>query len=154
MADERQMHEKDEKDEKEMEKHDEKVDQRDMLSSITWALILIWAGLVYLAANTGWLEDIGIVLNQSWQLKSVTDWTHLGVWNLIALGAGVILVLEAGLRLVLPSFRRHVGGTLITAAVFIALGLRGWFGWATLWPLILIAVGINILVSGIRRKGA
>src|SRR4030066_392942 len=47
-----------EKDEKELLKHDEKVEQRDTLSSIIWAFILIWAGLVFLAVNTGWLDKI------------------------------------------------------------------------------------------------
>ena len=29
--------------------------QRDFLSDVAWALILIWAGLVFLANNLGWL---------------------------------------------------------------------------------------------------
>ncbi len=63
MADPKDLDEKnekhyEEKDEKELYKHDEKVEQRDTLSSITWAAMLIWAGLVFLAANTGWLDTI------------------------------------------------------------------------------------------------
>ena len=53
--DEKQM---DEKDEKELMKHDEKVEERDVLSSIVWAAILIWAGLVFLAVNSGWLDRV------------------------------------------------------------------------------------------------
>ena len=53
--DEKQM---DEKDEKELLKHDEKVEERDTLSSVVWAFILIWAGLVFLAVNSGWLDRI------------------------------------------------------------------------------------------------
>lgn len=149
MADEKQY---DEKDEKEMEKHDEKVEERDMLSSITWAFILIWAGLVFLATNLGWFDRLGIVIDQSWVFRSFEDWNSFGVWNLIALGAGAIILLEAIARLLLPNFRRHVGGTLIVAAVFIGLGLGGWFSWSYLWPLILIAVGINVLLTGLGRS--
>jgi hypothetical protein len=149
MADEKQY---EEKDEKELEKHDEKVEERDMLSSITWAFILIWAGLVFLATNLGWFDQMGITIDQSWIFKSFEDWDNFGVWNLIALGAGAIILLEAVARLLLPSFRRHVGGTLIVAAVFIGLGLGGWFSWSYLWPLILIAVGVNVLLSGLSRS--
>ena len=148
MADEKQY---DEKDEKELEKHDEKVEERDMLSSITWAFILIWAGLVFLATNLGWFDQLGISIDQSWVFKSFEDWISFGVWNLIALGAGAIILLEAFARLLLPNFRRHVGGTLIVAAVFIGLGLGGWFSWSYLWPLILIAMGVNVLLSGLSR---
>lgn len=150
MADEKQF---DEKDEKEIEKHDEKVEERDMLSSITWALILIWAGLVFLATNLGWFDQLGIAIDQSWVFRSLEDWNTFGVWNLIALGAGAIILLEAVARLLIPNFRRHVGGTIIVAAVFIGLGLGGWFSWSYLWPLILIAVGVNVLLTGLRRSG-
>ena len=53
-------------DEKEREKRDEKSEektweekwQRDPLTSITWAAIFIWAGLVFLASNLGILNQI------------------------------------------------------------------------------------------------
>jgi hypothetical protein len=149
MADEKQY---DEKDEKELEKHDEKVEENDKLSSITWAFILIWAGIVFLATNMGWFDQLGIAIDQSWVFRSLEDWNSFGVWNLIALGAGVIILLEAIARLLLPAYRRHIGGTLIVAAVFIGLGLGGWFSWSYLWPLVLIAVGINVLLTGLGRS--
>ncbi len=149
MADEKQC---DEKDEKELEKHDEKVEENDKLSSITWAFILIWAGIVFLATNMGWFDQLGITIDQSWVFRSLEDWNTFGVWNLIALGAGAIILLEAIARLLLPTYRRHIGGTLIVAAVFIGLGLGGWFSWTYMWPLILIAVGINVLLTGLGRS--
>lgn len=149
MTEERQYNEKDEK---EMAKHDEKAEERDLLSSITWALILIWAGLVFLATNLGWFEQIGITIDQSWVFRSLEDWDTFGVWNLVALGAGALILLEALARLLLPDYRRHIGGTLIVAAVFIGIGLGGWFSWSYLWPLILIAVGLNVLITGITRS--
>ena len=149
MADEKQY---DEKDEKELEKHDEKVEENDKLSSITWAFILIWAGIVFLATNMGWFDQLGITIDQSWVFRSLEDWNTFGVWNLIALGAGAIILLEAIARLLLATYRRHIGGTLIVAAVFIGLGLGGWFSWTYMWPLILIAVGINVLLTGLGRS--
>jgi cation transport ATPase len=149
MSEERQY---DEKEEKEVNKHDEKVEERDMLSSIVWAFILIWAGLVFLASNMGWFEVLNLSVDTSWTFRSLDDWRSFGVWNLIALGAGAIVLLEALVRLLVPNFRRHVGGTLIAAAVLITIGLGGWFSWGYLWPLILIAVGVNVLLTGLKRK--
>jgi len=150
MSDEMQF---EEKDEKEMMKHDEKVEENDRLSSISWAFILIWAGFVFLASNMGWFARFGLDVGGSWSFESFGDFRTFGVWNLIALGAGAILVLETIARLLIPEFRRNVGGSLIVAAVFIGVGLGGWFNWSFLWPVILIAVGVNILLKGLRQRG-
>lgn len=144
-------HEVNEKDEKEMLKHDEKAEDNDLLSSISWALILIWAGLVFLAGNMGWFDQFGLDVDQNWSFNAFKDWSTFGVWNLIALGAGGIVLLEAIARLLIPGFRRRIGGSLIGAAVLIGIGLGGYFNWSYLWPLILIAVGVNVLLSGLKR---
>ena len=143
----------DEKDEKELKKHDEKVEERDLLSTLAWALILIWAGVVFLAVNQGWLEKLnlpeGIFTNI---LPSGMDMFEPAVWSLISLGAGVIILLEVAVRLLVPAFRQHVTGSLIVAAVFIGIGLGSWVNWNFIWPIILIGVGIVVLVSGLVRK--
>jgi len=141
-----------EKDEKEVFKHDEKTEEHDLLSSVAWALILIWAGLVFLASNTGWFANMGWSVDTRWIFHSMRDLRNFGVWNLIALGAGGILLLEACARLILPEYRHNVGGNFIGAAILIGIGLDGWMSWSYLWPLILIAVGINVLISGLGRK--
>lgn len=141
-----------EKDEKELYKHDEKTEERDLLSSVVWAFILIWAGLVFLASNLGWFARLGWVVNTNWAFRSLSDLRHFGVWNLIALGAGVIVLLEAVTRMLIPDFRRHVGGTLIGGMILLGLGLGGWYSWSYLWPLILIGVGINVLLTGLGRR--
>lgn len=147
-------HEKqfDEKAEKELHKHDEKVEQRDALSSVVWAAILIWTGLVFLAANTGWLDRYLFSVFLARYLPRGMFIFEPGVWSLIMLGAGIILLFEVIARLSLPNFRRHVGGTLITAAVFTGIGLGNMFGWDIVWPFILIAVGISILLGNYLRK--
>ena len=109
-----------EKNEKELQKHDEKVEQRDALSSVIWAVILVWAGLVFFAANSGWLEQLlnGDILTR--YLPPGMSFFEPGVWSLVLLGAGAVLLGEAAIRLAVPNYRRRVGGTLITAAVFSA----------------------------------
>ena len=150
MSDEKQF---EEKDEKEMMKHDEKVEENDRLSSITWAFILIWAGFVFLANNMGWLAGLGMETGMMWSFDVLGGLRSIGVWNLIALGAGAILILETVARLLIPQFRRDVGGSLIVAVVLIGIGLGGWFNWSYLWPVILIAAGLSILLKGLRRRG-
>jgi hypothetical protein len=148
--DEKQL---DEKDEKELLKHDEKVEERDTLSSIVWAAILIWAGLVFLAMNTGWLDKVlasGFIAKY---LPKGMEVFEPAVWGIIMLGAGVILLGEAVIRLVVPQFHKHLGGTLVVAAIFIAVGLGNFLGnWDLIWPFMLIALGASILFGGLLRK--
>ena len=141
----------DEKEEKEVNKHDEKVEERDMLSSIVWALILIWAGLVFLASNLGWFEMMNLSVDTDWVFRSVQDFSNFGVWNLVALGAGAIVLVEALIRLLVPFLRRQLVSTLIGAAILIGLGLGGWLNWAYIWPFILIAIGFSVLIQGLTR---
>jgi hypothetical protein len=149
MTEEKQFNEKDEK---ELKKHDEKTEENDLLSSLAWAFILIWAGLVFLASNLGWFERLGLMVDSRWVFQSFEDWNSFGVWNLIAMGAGVIFLLETFARILLPTYRRRVIGSFIVALVFLGLGFGGWVNWNFIWPFILIAAGISVLVSGLGRK--
>lgn len=136
-----------EKYEKEDEKHSEKQD-RDPLSSIAWALILIWAGLVFMASNLGWLDQIQF---QQIEFEGIT-FTGLSTWSLIFLGAGVIVFLEAIIRTFVPAYRSSTGGNFFLAAVFLGIGLGGIFGWAVVWPFILIAMGLSALASALIQN--
>jgi hypothetical protein len=124
----------------------------DKVSSITFALILIWAGLVFLGSNFGWLDQLNFVIDETWNISSIRDWTQFGVWNLVALGAGGIVLLGALARLAIPEYRRNIGGALIMAALFIGIGLGGWYSWNYLWPMIIIAIGINALIKGLASR--
>ena len=148
--DEKQM---DEKNEKELLKHDEKVEERDMLSSIVWAAILIWAGLVFLGVNTGWLDRVLASGAIAQYLPKGMELFEPAIWGIIMLGAGVILLAEAIIRSLVPQFHRHLGGTLVVAAIFIAIGLGNIFqNWTLIWPFMLIALGASILLGGLFRK--
>lgn len=136
-----------EKDEK-LEKQDEKDEKgrgekwrNDPLGAVIWALILIWAGLVFLAQNLGWL----------------TRFELDNVWGLIFIGAGLIVWLEVLIRLVLPQYRRPVVGTFIFGIVLLGIGVGITFGttpqmWSVIFALVIIAVGVSILFRGLGRR--
>jgi hypothetical protein len=129
-------------DEKTIEKHD-----RDILSSLAWALILIWAGLVFLAANLGWLDQI----NVQPALPEGLEFVGLSTWSVIFLGAGLIIFIEAVIRTFFPAYHAS-GGNFFLAAIFLGIGLGGIFGWKLVWPFILIAMGLSALASALISK--
>jgi hypothetical protein len=134
----RQRGEKEEKQEKEDEKQEKSWDEkwrRDPLSAAAWAVIIIWAGLVLLATNLDFFAD-----------------SFLDTWPLFFAGAGVILLIEVVLRLLLPAYRQPVLGNIILACVFLGIGLGGLINWALIWAFVLIGIGVFILFSGILRR--
>lgn len=153
--------EKSEKNEKDLQKQEEKTEEksveekwrRDPLGSAVWALILIWAGFVLLAGNIGWLNFINNLLAQlQFQLAEspiAIPTLQLSSWSLIFLGAGVLLLAEVLIRLLLPSYRRPVLGTAILAIVFLAIGIGSW---GLIWPLVLILIGLALLLGGLFRR--
>jgi len=141
-------------DEKDREKRDEKSPQEkswdekgrnDPLGTIIWAVILMWAGVVLLAANLGYLGQIG-------QAIPGLPGFLVGAWPVIFVGAGVILLIEVLIRLLLPAYRRPVGGTIFLGLIFIGIGLGDIFGWNIVWPLILIGLGLIVLLRGTWRR--
>jgi len=140
--------------EKEREKREEKAPdekyRRDPLGAIIWALILIWAGSVLLADNLGYLDQVRSAL--AMESPAWLEQIGAGAWPLIFLGAGVILLFEVLIRLVVPAYRRSVTGTLILAIVFIGIGLGNLTNWYIIWPLILIAVGLSIVFRTFTRR--
>lgn len=122
--------------------------KRDSLSSFTWAFILIWAGLVFLASNLGYLDMIEI--QQS--LPEGLEFLGLSTWSVIFLGAGLIMFIEAIVRTFAPAYRSSAGGNYFMAAIFLGIGLGGIFGWNVVWPFILIALGLSALAGALLRK--
>jgi hypothetical protein len=144
MSKRRQYGEKEEKQEKQQEKEEKSWEEkwrRDPLNAAAWAIILIWLGVALLAGNFDLFGDMGIE-----------------VWHLFFLGAGGILLLEVIARLLLPAFRQPVIGTLLLAALFLAIGFGGladsldWgVGPELIWALALIVVGCYVLFRGLSR---
>jgi hypothetical protein len=116
---------------------------RDSLSTLIWALIFMWAGGVLLAENLGYLGGLQTRLSDM-----PGPWSYFGAasWPLIFLGAGVLVLVEAGVRLVVPSFRRAALGRVILGTVLIGVGLGPLTNWGLIWPAILIIIGASMLL--------
>lgn len=131
-------------DEKDKEKREEKSPQeknwdekwrRDPLNAIVWALIFIWAGFVLLVFNLG-LVIIG----------------GLDAWSVILVGAGIIVLIEVAFRLAIPAYRRPITGSLIFAIILLGIGLGSIISWNVIWPLVLVALGVAIILRGLFRQ--
>ena len=105
---------------------------------ISIAAILIWGGLVAFAGTATLFSY---------------DWETHG-WAVFLLGTGVILVGKVIIRLLVPEYRRAIGASLIIGLVLLAVGISGLTGWNWnyIWPAILVAIGLVILLRGAFRR--
>ncbi len=115
--------------------------RRDPLSAIVWAAILIWIGVVLLIGNMGLLDNLSILGRR------------VEAWTFGFLGAGAIVLLEVVVRLLVPAYRRAVGGTHVFAVVLLGVGLGEIVSWTLIGPLVLIALGVSVLLRGLFRRG-
>jgi len=75
-----------------------------------------------------------------------------GLWRLLY-AAGIILLLEVLVRLLVPAYRGPVIGTTIVAVVFLGIGLGGLVNFAVLAGLLVIVIGVLLLFRGLRGGG-
>jgi hypothetical protein len=102
----------------------------DTLDKAWWAAVLIWIGLVLLAEYMGLLTSL-------WPLES---------WELIFIGAGVLALLGAVIRLLVPAYRHRIGWAIVVGVVLIAIGLGDTVSWGIIGPVVLIGIGLVVLV--------
>jgi hypothetical protein len=147
--------------EKELQKRDEKREEkapeeknwdekyrRDPVGMIVWAAILIWAGLVLLAGNLGLLDVlVRRPSDQAWGVLAAA-----GAWGIVFIGAGIIVLLGIAYRLAVPAQRRPITGAVILAIVLIAIGLGNLTDWNIVWPLIVVAIGLSIVIGAFTRR--
>jgi hypothetical protein len=132
----REHGEKEEKQEEKDEKGRGEKQRNDPLSAVVWASILIWAGVVFLVQNLGLLGQF----------------ENFNPWGLIFMGAGLILLAEALVRVLLPEYRRSVIGTVILGLIFVGIGLGNLANWGVIWALILILAGAGVLLASLFRR--
>jgi hypothetical protein len=102
--------------------------REDRLDKVMWAAAFVWAGVLILANNLGYLDGQG--------------------WSLFFRGAGALVLVELAIRVLVPQHRRDLLGTFVLAAFLLWLG-----GSALLWPIILVMVGASIMLRSISPSG-
>ena len=97
----------------------------DRVDAAGWALLFFWGALVIVGDATSFRDEI--------------DWWE--PWGVFFVGASVIVLVEAVVRLLLTEYRSKFGWTLFWGTVFLSLGLGGLAhpAWHAL-PLFAIAV--------------
>ena len=139
-------------DEKEIQKREEKgvneKDRQDTVSSLSFAAFLIWAGVVLLLNNTGNLQiltDFIADLNlPRTDLPFDIPFINTAGWQIFFLGAGLIVLIEILVRILVPMYRRPIVGSIIWAAILFGLALGTW---QIIWPLaIVVSAGAAIIV--------
>jgi len=131
--------EEEKEEEKRREKEDRTFDEkfrRDPVAATGWAVILIWAGVVLLAENMGYLARL----------------EPFEAWDLILLGAGAIVLVGAAIRYLVPAYRRPVGGSVILGIILVAIALGDTIGSGVVWAGALILIGIFMLLRAAVKR--
>jgi hypothetical protein len=127
--------EKDEKNRGRGEKR-EKGQPSDSLTGFTWGAILIVAGIIFLLLT----------------LNTVPALTITTAWGIVFLAAGLITLISAVIRVSVPTYRRPITGTLILAFILLAIGVGILIGFENVWPIVIIAIGLIILIGQFTRR--
>ena len=113
------------------EERAERKARKERAGNITAGLIMVTIGVVFLS------EQLGLVLS----LKHI--WMY---WPLVLIGIGVTHII-AGTG---EDGEGWVGGLfhIFLGTAFLAINFRWFgFGWATGWPLILVAIGASMMLK-------
>jgi zinc-ribbon domain len=126
----RRRHEKQEKQEKgEKGEKNEKGRGGDLTGAVTGGMILIWLGVIFFLSQNNYISS--------------SNW-----WAYFLMGIGAILILQGVLRFGMS--RRPFVGSFIGGVVLLIIGFSSVQGFtANLWPLILVAIGVAVLLSAV-----
>jgi hypothetical protein len=102
--------------------------EEERLDPVIIALTIIWGGLVALGSTLGVLPNVE-------------------PWSLFFLGVGALVIIEFGIRWLVPSFRKDLLGTLGLAGFIFFLG-----GWTPLWSAVLILMGAYFVVRTVSKN--
>ena len=110
--------------------------ERRRLEGLWWAIVLIWAGLVFGADSMGLVQHVG----------------DADTWSWIFLGAGIFGILGSLYRVTSPNVPTPTTWDWVWGSFCLFIGLGGFTTINIAWPLILILVGGGILVSVLLRR--
>lgn len=105
----------------------------DKLGTVFAGLILILLGITFYMASVGMI---------AWG-----DW-----WAYFLAGLGIIFLIEATIRGLIPEYKRPVSGRVFVGLLLLAIGGFHILGIITWWPLILIVFGAWLVFKGLTRR--
>jgi len=103
--------------------------QTKRIEAIYWALVFLWAGLIFGADSLGMLPQVG----------------GATAWSWVFAGAGLLALLGNLVRTSSPDWPNPSTWDYIWAAVLLIFGLGGFVNVDIAFPIILIVVGIAFL---------
>jgi hypothetical protein len=110
--------------------------ERRQLEGLWWAIVLIWAGLVFGADSMGLMPQVG----------------DADAWSWIFLGAGMFGILGNLYRVSSQDVLNPSTWDWVWSSFCLIIGLGGFITVNIAWPLILILVGGVILISVLLRR--
>ena len=110
--------------------------ERKRLETFWWAAVFIWAGIVFIADYFDVLPEI----------------READAWSWIFLGAGVLGLLGALVRVASAELPKPTGWDYFWSALFLIIGATGFFGGGIAFPIALMVIGVAILANVLFRR--
>jgi hypothetical protein len=118
------------------EKRDDVVTKRSQIDALYWGIVLVWAGLVFIAGNQEFLPQVG----------------SADAWSWIFAGAGLIALVGSLWRAYSPDWPSPTVWDYVWAAVLLIVGLAGFLSIQIPWPLILLLIGAALIGTTVYRR--
>ena len=108
------------------------------IETLFWGSLLLWVGLVFIAANTGLFAFV----------------TMTNAWKWVLIGAGVLALASNLFRSVSADYPKPGAWDWIFTAGFLIGGLSGLtsINFDLIWPVILIIIGGGVLVRVMMKR--
>jgi len=111
-------------------------EERSRVRGIYWAVVLIWAGLVFSAGGLDFLPQIG----------------NGDAWTYVIFGGGLIGTLMNVYYVSSPDTPNPIAWDWIWSGFWLVIGLGEFFDIEMFWPLALIIIGTIALATAIRKN--
>lgn len=111
-------------------------EERSRVKGIYWAVVLIWAGLVFSASGLGFLPEIG----------------NVDAWAYVIFGGGLFGTLMNVFYVSSTDTPNPKSWDWIWSGFWLVVGLGEFFDIKMFWPMAIIIIGAIALVTAIRKN--
>lgn len=110
--------------------------ERSRAKATYWAVVLIWAGLVFSAGGLDFLPQIG----------------NGDAWTYVLFGGGLIGTLMNVFYVSSPETPNPLAWDWIWSGFWLVIGLGEFFDIEMFWPLALVLIGMIALTNSLRKS--